>query len=247
MHTVWSRANTVLTFFATTVSVLCVLVTLTDVLHTSDPPVSLKLTEVKRLAQHRGKQDQVSPPHGAHARTRAPPRRAAAAGSAAPTRARAARRAQAAISMALRADLSSAFSWNTKQLFVFVQAEYATPTNALNQARGPRGRHARVAACRAAAAPRAALARRPRHARRRTSCAASPQVVLWDRIVESPADAVLSLPSLRQKYAWLDHGAGLRGAEVNLTVAWNVMPRVGRLFTVSRSFPVGRLPEEYTA
>lgn len=33
---------------------------------------------------------------------------------------------QAVLSVALDADLSPAFSWNTKQLFVFVQAEYET-------------------------------------------------------------------------------------------------------------------------
>jgi hypothetical protein len=46
MHTVWTRANTVLTFFATVLSVLCVVVTVTDVFHKSDPPISIELKEV---------------------------------------------------------------------------------------------------------------------------------------------------------------------------------------------------------
>jgi signal peptidase complex subunit 3 len=33
----------------------------------------------------------------------------------------------------LKADLSSLFHWNTKQLFVYVAAEYATERNAVNQ------------------------------------------------------------------------------------------------------------------
>ncbi|CAK9194272.1 unnamed protein product [Sphagnum troendelagicum] len=33
----------------------------------------------------------------------------------------------------ITADLQSLFTWNTKQLFVFVAAEYATPKNVLNQ------------------------------------------------------------------------------------------------------------------
>ena len=35
--------------------------------------------------------------------------------------------------LVLDADLRGAFSWNTKQLFVYVQAEYETPNNQLNQ------------------------------------------------------------------------------------------------------------------
>lgn len=99
MHSLTVRLNTVLTFFGSVAAVLCILVTASDLLHSADPPVSLSLTEVKRLSLHRGTHD------------------------------------QAALSLKLDADLSSAFSWNTKQLFVFVQAEYATPSNAVNQVR----------------------------------------------------------------------------------------------------------------
>ncbi|KAF6263833.1 hypothetical protein COO60DRAFT_1267336 [Scenedesmus sp. NREL 46B-D3] len=169
MHTVWTRANTVLTFFATVLSVLCVVVTVTDVFHKSDPPITIQLKEVKRLVTHRGRQD------------------------------------QAALSMQLNADLRSAFSWNTKQLFVFVQADYVTPENRVNQ------------------------------------------VVLWDKIIERKEDAHLRVRSLRQKYAFIDQGRNLRGLPLNLTVAWNVMPKVGRLFTRSKTFAAGILPEEYTA
>jgi signal peptidase complex subunit 3 len=112
---------------------------------------------------------------------------------------------QAALSMRLDADLRSAFSWNTKQLFVFVQADYVTPENGINQ------------------------------------------VVLWDKIVERKQDANLRIRSLRQKYAFIDQGRNLRGLPLNLTVAWNVMPKVGRLFTRSKTFAVGTLPDEYTA
>lgn len=33
----------------------------------------------------------------------------------------------------LQADLTPLFNWNVKELFIFVTAEYATETNALNQ------------------------------------------------------------------------------------------------------------------
>lgn len=64
MHTVSNRANAVLTFFGTVAAVLCVLVTLTDVFHQSDPPISVQLEEVKKLSLHRGKQDQVGSTRG---------------------------------------------------------------------------------------------------------------------------------------------------------------------------------------
>ena len=107
------------------------------------------------------------------------------------------------LSIGLDADFTSAFSWNTKQLFVFLQAEYATPLNGVNQ------------------------------------------VVLWDRIIERRADARVQQNPLRQKYALLDQGNHFRGLPLNLTVVWNIMPRVGMLSTASRSFPVGSLPDEY--
>ena len=40
---------------------------------------------------------------------------------------------RALFSFNLKADFAPAFTWNTKQLFVFVCAEYSTPTNPLNQ------------------------------------------------------------------------------------------------------------------
>jgi signal peptidase complex subunit 3 len=170
MHTATNRANAVLTFFGTVAAALCVLVTLTDLLHTSDPPVSLTLTpEATKLSLHRGRQD------------------------------------QAGLALALDADLRSAFSWNTKQLFVYVQSEYATPDNAVNQ------------------------------------------VVLWDRIVTRQRDAHLRVKALRLKYPFIDRGRALRGRAFNVTVVWDVMPKVGRLAMRSRSFPMPPLPEEYTA
>lgn len=42
---------------------------------------------------------------------------------------------QAYLAFSLQADLRSTFSWNTKLLFVYLLAEYETPTNALNQVR----------------------------------------------------------------------------------------------------------------
>eukprot|EP01116_Phalansterium_solitarium_P009822 TRINITY_DN24139_c0_g1_i1.p1 TRINITY_DN24139_c0_g1~~TRINITY_DN24139_c0_g1_i1.p1 ORF type:complete len:203 (+),score=25.75 TRINITY_DN24139_c0_g1_i1:83-610(+) len=40
---------------------------------------------------------------------------------------------QVVIYFDLKADLTTLFNWNTKQLFVYVTAEYSTPTNKFNQ------------------------------------------------------------------------------------------------------------------
>jgi len=113
------------------------------------------------------------------------------------------RQDQAVLSLSLKADLRSAFSWNTKQLFVYLQAEYETPDNELNQ------------------------------------------VSLWDTIIERREDALLDMRSLRQEYPLLDQGKNLRSLPINLTLVWNVMPKVGYLYARSKSFAVGFMPDEY--
>nr|KJB55878.1 hypothetical protein B456_009G106800 [Gossypium raimondii] len=40
---------------------------------------------------------------------------------------------EVSLTMNISADLQSLFTWNTKQLFIFVAAEYETPKNSLNQ------------------------------------------------------------------------------------------------------------------
>ena len=48
----------------------------------------------------------------------------------------------------------------------------------------------------------------------------------------------MQLPNLRQQYPYAvtDQGFSLRGRDFNVTVAWNVMPRVGVLYTRSKTF-----------
>jgi hypothetical protein len=72
-------------------------------------------------------------------------------------------------------------------------------------------------------------------------------VVLWDRIVQRQKDAHLKVRSMRLKYPFIDRGMHLRGLPYNITVAWDNMPKVGRLFIRSKSFPMEALPSEYTA
>ena len=111
---------------------------------------------------------------------------------------------EAHLAFEIDADLTSVFSWNTKQLFVWLAAEYATPKYVESS------------------------------------------VSVWDRIVESKEDAHLVLPFVRNKYKLVDNGAGLRGNVVNLTMGWQIMPRVGVLRKDNVTFPAAfTLPEEY--
>nr|CAB3457833.1 unnamed protein product [Digitaria exilis] len=47
---------------------------------------------------------------------------------------------EVSMTLNISADLSSLFTWNTKQVFVFVAAEYETPQNALNQGSNLKGK-----------------------------------------------------------------------------------------------------------
>ena len=109
------------------------------------------------------------------------------------------------MSMGLDADLRGAFSWNTKTVFLYVEAEWETPLNKRNQ------------------------------------------VLLWDRIIESREEGVLSLPHLRNHMdsPLADQGTHLLGRDINFTVSWNVIPHIGKLYTGHKSFTPFTMPKEY--
>lgn len=96
MHTVWMRLNAVATFAGTVLAVLCVLVALTDKLHTANPACDVKLVSVDGLQKEFGSD-------------------------------------RAWITMDVRADLRSLFTWNTKQLFVSVEVDFETEVHNTNQ------------------------------------------------------------------------------------------------------------------
>ena len=83
---------------------------------------------------------------------------------------------------------------------------------------------------------------------------------LWDRIIQEREEAQFTLPFVRNKYPLLDQARGpsgvcgcesvvsdvsrlssqgqhLRGLAANLTLYWNVMPIVGRLYIGHMTFP----------
>jgi len=105
----------------------------------------------------------------------------------------------------LNADLRSEFTWNTKQLFVYLNLEFETPKQPVNT------------------------------------------MVVWNSIIQRPQSALISQTKLRTAYPFsvTDREASLRGTDFNVTVAWNVMPRVGRLYTRSQTFTGFRFPDDY--
>jgi signal peptidase complex subunit 3 len=72
------------------------------------------------------------------------------------------------------------------------------------------------------------------------------QVVMWDKVVASPAEAKLTLKNVFNKYMLVDEHDELRSADVQLRLVWDIMPTSGRLFmhTLHGEKSFG-LPEEY--
>jgi len=72
------------------------------------------------------------------------------------------------------------------------------------------------------------------------------QAVLWDAIIRSREDANLTLTNVAAEYPLFDTKNSLRGADVNLTVSFEVIPNIGWLkaFTLPTVYPV-TLPVTY--
>ena len=73
------------------------------------------------------------------------------------------------------------------------------------------------------------------------------EAVVWDRIIKSEEDAVVSVKD-QGKYLLLCDDDELRGAEINVTLRWDVHPIVGGLGSYehkSEPFTI-KMPDEYT-
>ncbi|GAQ87666.1 signal peptidase complex subunit [Klebsormidium nitens] len=97
MHTFLYRTNSLLTFVASVLVVLCILASITDYFHRDSAVVAVDIVQVDRFQVSQAGND------------------------------------EAFLAFNISADLRSVFTWNTKQLFVFLAVEYATPENAVNQ------------------------------------------------------------------------------------------------------------------
>ena len=58
--------------------------------------------------------------------------------------------------------------------------------------------------------------------------------------------ARIKLKKHKTKYAFIDIRKNLRDRDVNLTLVWDIMPRVGALSMHTRSFDVGKFPSSYS-
>jgi len=100
---------------------------------------------------------------------------------------------QAVLSFNMKSDLSSCFSWNTKQLFAYIKVVYETDKHVRNE------------------------------------------VTVWDKVIKTTEDHKVVDEVFLSKYKLVDNGAGLRGRDVNVTLAWNVMPYIGTISLTSSS------------
>lgn len=71
------------------------------------------------------------------------------------------------------------------------------------------------------------------------------QIILWDKIIESPDDAVLDMKNVFVEYALMDQGSELRGKDVTLHLHWDHMPLTGRIYAESRPQETFTMTEEY--
>mmetsp|Transcript_25479 Transcript_25479/g.61367 ORF Transcript_25479/g.61367 Transcript_25479/m.61367 type:complete len:182 (-) Transcript_25479:123-668(-) len=77
------------------------------------------------------------------------------------------------------------------------------------------------------------------------------QVILWDTIIEDPSEAHLLLKDEKLKYELTSFEKELRNREINLTIAWDIMPVVGVLKKSGRkdggsgNFHQIKMPDKY--
>ena len=99
-------------------------------------------------------------------------------------------RERALISYEIEADLSSAFHWNVKQVFLILCAEYLSTSHVRNQ------------------------------------------VVVYDRIITSPEEAIIPLTDVFNEYPLMDTGEELKGTDVTFKLYYETMPYFGLLDVV---------------
>jgi hypothetical protein len=71
------------------------------------------------------------------------------------------------------------------------------------------------------------------------------EVVVWDRVVNSSAAAVLKYTNEFNKYPLVDRKQELRNTQITLSLSWDIMPITGLLKRHSRPFALLQLPRAY--
>lgn len=72
-------------------------------------------------------------------------------------------------------------------------------------------------------------------------------VVMWNTIIQQRENAYIYLANLRSVYpfAVTDQEAALRGKPFSVRLSWQVMPKVGALYSRSKTFTGFSFPEQY--
>ncbi|KAJ3414107.1 Signal peptidase complex subunit 3 [Chytridiales sp. JEL 0842] len=163
LSTVSSRANAVFAYFVTVIFTVLGLTAVTGplMLYSAKPTVDITLNDVVVRQGRVGYYYDYNQPQ----------------------------RDLANITFNLEADLTPLFNWNTKQLFIYVVAEYDTKTHSPNQ------------------------------------------VVIWDDIIQTKDDALISLQGEAPEYLAYDIKPKIRGYKAKLSLHWNIVPHVGVLMT----------------
>jgi signal peptidase complex subunit 3 len=71
------------------------------------------------------------------------------------------------------------------------------------------------------------------------------QVIIWDKIIKSPEEAVLKEMNEFVKYALIDQGQELRNKTVSLRLMWDAMPLTGRIYVSDERKSSFTLPGTY--
>jgi signal peptidase complex subunit 3 len=71
------------------------------------------------------------------------------------------------------------------------------------------------------------------------------QVIIWDRIIKSPEEALIKEKNEFVKYALIDQGQELRNKTIRLRLVWDHMPLTGRLYEGSANMSTFTLPAKY--
>ncbi|MQM04726.1 hypothetical protein Taro_037534 [Colocasia esculenta] len=131
---------------------------------------------------------------------------------------------EVALTLNISVDLQSAFTWNTKQVFVFVAVEYETPKNALNQISLwdhiiPDKEHAKF------------------------------ETQVTNKYLLIDQASFLRIPfCIKNLIIWnmKEHGSNLRGKKIELVLHWHVMPKTGRMIQDKIGVSSFQIPEAYT-
>jgi signal peptidase complex subunit 3 len=137
---------------------------------------------------------------------------------------------RALLSFDLKVDLTPAFHWNIKQLFVYVVASYDTTDEEDDYEDDMKSKNK-------------GKNKKTKRKGNRTN-----QVVLWDKIVEATDPKLMDEENVFVKYALVDQGAALRNKKVTLQLQWDHMPITGLLYRNEQPIDIAstfQLPAEY--